>query len=337
MRIIATVYKSPLDVEKVKSMIGAGADVLRIKFAHETNENVIKVLEQVQAIIDESGAETEILADLPECKVRLGGLERGSEDIFSRNIYTLRPGEFSETVDDFIPVSVEHFADLFRKGDKVSIGDGEVWFEVTDVISPEEVKIKFPDGGFVDQYRSLMSPRLGDVLDHYSQAVSSIELFGRVKPEYLALSFVGSAAYVNNIKERVRALYGDTWQPKIVAKIESAQGIENIKEIAQAADEVVVGRGDLGLTIEYPRVILEQKKICSIARESRVPITIATQILDSCLHRAIPARSEISDLTNLILDGAGGIWLSQETSLHHDPGKMVKMARRIVEDIKKYL
>ena len=75
----------------------------------------------------------------------------------------------------------------------------------------------------------------------------------------------------------------------------------------------------------------------NVAKENKTPVTIATQILESCLHRAIPARSEISDLTNLIIDGACGIWLSQETSLHHDPGKMVKMTRRIIEDIKKYL
>ena len=318
-------------------MIKEGADVLRIKFAHETNENVMKVVEQVREIVNELEAKTEILAGLPECKVRLGGLEQGSEDVQENKIYTLCPEKFSKTINDFIPVDVEDFDNFFEDGDKVSIGDGEVWFEIVELISSKEVKVKFPDGGFVDQYRSLMSPRLGDVLDHYSQALDSLRLFDRVKPEHLALSFVGSADYVNNIRKRIITLYGDAWQPKIVAKIESQQGIENIKEIVVAADEIVVARGDLGLTIDYPRLIFEQKKICSIAKENKVPVTIATQILESCLHRAIPARSEISDLTNLILDGACGIWLSQETSLHHDPGKIVKMTKDIINRIKKHL
>lgn len=333
MNITATVYKSPLDLKKVEEMITAGADVLRVKFAHVSYEEAVEVCKQVKGLIDRLKTNTEILADLPEFKVRLGGLKRSEEKVDKNKTYTLRPAKFSRSIDKFIPVNVNDFKNYFQVGDRITIGDGEVWFEVLEIISDQEVKIKFPDGGFVDQYRSLMSHRLADDLDHCYEAVESLKLFENVKPERLALSFVDCPSYIDKIKKEIKNIYGESWKPKIVAKIESPQGLLKIEEIVDKADEIVIARGDLGLTTDYCRLILEQKKVCLICKKKNIPVTVATQILESVLQRAVPARSEIGDLTNMVLDGVTGIWLSQETSLHSNPGQVVKIAKNIINTI----
>ena len=103
-----------------------------------------------------------------------------------------------------------------------------------------------------------------------------------------------------------------------------------------ASDGVVFARGDLGLTTDYTEIILEQKRVCKMGLEKGKPVIIATQILTSCIDNTIPHRSELADLTNLILDGASGILLSQETSLNDKPGKVIEIARKIIQKVEEY-
>ncbi len=335
MEITATIFKSPVDEKKVREMIRAGADILRVKFAHVSNSEALEVVKVVKKVITQEKTNTKILVDLPEHKIRLGALELGKEDVMKDKVYILKPAKFSKTINDFIPVDVESFSNFFEKEDKIMIGDGEIFFEIKEIASDKEVKIIFPDGGFVDQYRSLISNRLADDLNHCEMATDSLKLFEDIKPEYIALSFVASASYIQCVRWQIKNLYGDTWQPKILAKIESLGGLNKIEEIIDIADEIVIARGDLGVTTDYARVILEQKKICYLCKKKNRPVSVATQILGSCLQKSVPARSEIGDLTNIVLDGATGIWLSQETSLSEDPGQVIKIAKNIINTIEK--
>jgi len=333
MQITATVFKSPVEENKVREMIKAGADILRVKFAHVSNEEALEVVKVVKEVIEEEKSNTKILVDLPEHKVRFGSLKLGKEDVDRDKVYTLRPAKFSNTINDFIPVDTLNFSNYFKVDDKIMIGDGEVFFKIKEIVSDEEVKIVFPDGGFIDQYRSIISNRLADDLNHCEMATDSLKLFKDVKPDFIALSFVASASYIQCVRGQIKELYGDTWQPKILAKVESIGGLNKIEEIIDTTDEIVIARGDLGVTTDYTRVILEQKKICHLCKRKNKPVIVATQILGSCLQKSVPARSEIADLTNIILDGATGIWLSQETSLSQNPGQVVKIAKNIINTI----
>jgi pyruvate kinase len=224
----------------------------------------------------------------------------------------------------------------FKPGDKVSLGDGETAFVVKEVIEQDKVLVEFVNDGEVDEYRGLMSPNLADCMDHCSVAVSSLALFRDIAPDYLALSFVNSADYVDNIRKEINALYHGEWEPKIYAKIESPEGIKNLAEIMDASDGVIIARGDLGLTIDYTEIILEQKRACKLGLEKKKPVVIATQILTSCIDNVIPHRCELADLTNMVLDGAGGILLSQETSLNEKPGRVIQIAREIINKVENY-
>ena len=336
MQIIASIFKKPLDLEKVREMIIAGADVLRVKFAHMEWGEIIEVVKKIKILIDEMKTDTKIMVDIPEQKIRLGHLAFEKNKVGSGEQFIIRPSKSSYNIDDYIPVNLHRLDLYFKPGDKVSLGDGETAFVVKEVIEQDKVLVEFLNDGEVDEYRGLMSPNLSDCMDHCSIAVSSVALFHDVRPDYVALSFVNSADYVNKIKEEIKQIYKGEWNPKILAKIESPEGLKNLAEIMDASDGVVFARVDLGLTTDYTEIILEQKRVCKMGLEKGKPVIIATQILTSCIDNAIPHRSELADLTNLILDGASGILLSQETSLNEHPGKVIEIARKIIQKVEEY-
>jgi len=335
MQIIATIFKKPLDLNRVKEMIESGADVLRVKFAHAEWGEIIEVIKRVKDLIKEMNAKTEIMVDMPEQKIRLGHLAYEKDKVNSGEQFVIRPSKSSYTIDDYIPVNLHRLDTYFKPGDRVSLGDGETAFIVKDVIEQDKVLVEFVNDGDVDEYRGLMSPNLADCMDHCSVAVSSLALFRDTMPNYLALSFVNSAEYVNNINKEIDTIYKGEWKPKIYAKIESPEGIKNLAKIMDASGGVIVARGDLGLTIDYTEIILEQKRACKLGLEKKKPVIIATQILTSCIDNIIPHRCELADLTNMILDGAAGIMLSQETSLNDKPGRVIKIARDVIEKVQK--
>ena len=144
---------------------------------------------------------------------------------------------------------------------------------------------------------------------------------------------MNSASYINNVKNQLKYLYGENYNPLILAKIESQAGLDNIEEIINASDMIVIARGDLALTTDYKKLILEQKRICKLCREKGKPVIVATQILESCLTNTIPSRSDLADISNIILDGADGIWFSKETSANNNPGEVIKIAKDILSQI----
>lgn len=335
MQIIASVFKKPLDPNRVREMISAGADVLRIKFAHAELGEIVEVIRKVKNLIEEMKTDVKIMADMPEQKIRLGHLAYEKDKVNSGQQFILRPSKSSYTIDDFIPVNLHRLDLYFKPGDKVSLGDGETAFVVKEVIEQDKVLVEFLNDGEVDEYRGLMSPNLADCMDHCSVAISSLALFHDVKPEYIALSFVNSAEYVNNIKKEIEQIYRGAWKPAIFAKIESPEGLKNLEEIMDASDGTIIARGDLGLTVDYTEIILEQKRACLLGLKKKKPVVVATQILTSCADNAIPHRGELADLTNIVLDGAVGILFSQETAKSEDPGKVIKTAREIIEKVQK--
>lgn len=333
MLIIATVHKNPLDLERVREILDAGADILRIKFSHISDADILEVVKKIRKFIFDNKYSAKILADLPENKIRLGQLEKKSENVYENKIYTIKSGNFSTSIENFIPITLEDFTKYFSLNDHVLVGDGELAFTIKEIVSPREMKISFLNSGVLGQYRSIMSSRLMDSLDHEKISIEKLSLLKDIFPEYLSLSFVNSASYINNIKNRLRNLYGENYSPLILAKIESQAGLDNIEEIINVSDMIVIARGDLALTTDYKKLILEQKRICKLCNEKGRPVIVATQILESCLTNTIPSRSDLADISNIVLDGADGVWFSKETSANDHPGRIIKIAKDIFSQV----
>lgn len=329
MEIIATIWKNPLDFKKIQEMLDAGATMLRIKWAHVTTEEVLSVVREVRQYLDEHKSDTKILLDMPEVKVRLGGLKQVKEQVVSDKQYVVKTADDTETINEYIPFSFSDFHKYFHVGDSVLVGDGELTFIVKQIVSDTEMVVEFVQQGELCQRRGLFSSRLADMFDHTESIIAAIPHLEEVRPDCLALSFVNGTAYMEKIKAAIRDHSGDTWKPILLAKIESQQGLNNAEEIIDASDMVVVARGDLALTTDYTRLILEQKRLCALGKKKGKPIIVATQILDSCLTNSIPTRPDIADVTNMALDGAAGVWFSKATAHNEHPGDVIRMVQRM--------
>ena len=274
MEIIATIWKNPLDFKKIQEMLDAGATMLRIKWAHVSTEEVLSVLKELRSYLDEQKSGTKILLDMPEVKVRIGEIKNIKENVVVQKEYTVRCEQSTQTIDDFIPFSFSPFTRFFSVNDSVLIGDGELRFIVKEIISDTEMNIEFLNNGELCQHRGLFSSRLADMFDHTESIIAALPHLKDIQPDAIALSFVNGAPYIEKVKVAIQEHFGDSWQPVILAKIESQQGLDHAEEIMQAADYTVVARGDLALTTDYTRLILEQKKLCGLGKKTGKPVNL---------------------------------------------------------------
>lgn len=333
MIILATVWKNPLDEKRVLDMIDNGVNILRIKYAHTTQEEILEAIRKVQQLIHQSGKKVSVMVDLPEQKVRLGGLSNKKENVEKEKLYTVKIADTTETIKNFIPIQLPTLANYFCEGEINMIGDGELSWRVEKILSETEMNITFIQSGELCQYRGVSGDSILKHLDHAKPVFESLHLFKDIFPEYIALSFVSNAEFVTNVRQKIQEMYGDTWKPKIMAKIESPLGLENLETITKVSDIIVVARGDLALTTDYHRIILEQKRMCKVGQQYNVPVIVATQILDTAIDNIIPSRADLADLTNIVLDGASGIWLCRATAHNEQPGRVIRIAREIMNAV----
>lgn len=333
MYYIATVWKNPLDLEKVRQLVEAGANILRIKFAHISTDEVLHVVREIKNFVRENNLAVEILLDMPEDKIRLGALVQVKEMVNVNRQYRIRTADVSQSIEEFIPIKLTNLDQHFHVDDKVWVGDGELQFIVDEVLSDKEILVRFEQFGQLCQHRAIFSEKLASVFDHSIPVIKTIPLLGDLRPDYIAISFVDNKQYIERVKQAIRDNYGNDWMPKIAAKIESAPGLQNLEEIMDASDMLVVARGDLGLMTDYRSLILQQKRICKLGNQKNKPVVVATQILDSCLQYSLPNRADISDVTNILLDGASGYWFSQATAHSENPGNTIQIAKGIVASV----
>lgn len=334
MYFIATVWKNPLDLKKVKQMVEAGANVLRIKFARISNDEVLNVVREIKDFLKKNKLSAEILLDMPEEKISLGTLSKMKEMVNIGKQYKIRTADLSYSVEEFIPIKLNSLEKYFRIGDKVWVGDGELQFVVDEVSSDKEIIVHFMQFGQLYQNRGVFSGRLATAFDHSLPVIKAIPLLGDLRPDYLGLSFVDGKKYINNVRKAIRDNYGQKWMPKIAAKIESPAGLENLEEIIDASDMLIVARGDLALTTDYRSLILQQKRMCRLSNQKHKPVVVATQILDSCLQNSLPNRADLADVTNIIFDGADGFWFSEATAHSENPGEVIRIAKEIIDIVK---
>ncbi len=336
MIIVATISKNSYAPEKIKEIIIAGADFLRFNFSHGTPKENVKKIQIARQVISELNTDTKIIADLPGAKVRLGTflekiieVNKGDEYIFRSEIQNKE-----QSVKEGIPVNFENLGNYVKEGQIIPLADGEIAFKVIKIIDNSAILMKALVCG---QLKSLKGIHLGhviDELDHCTEITrSAIKVLPEIKPEYVAFSFVNSSSILNEYKSLLSEVITQTWQPEIISKLESLQAIEKLDEIIDTTDWIMVARGDLGLNIPLDQVGLVQKQMVKRTKEKGKKSIVATQILESSIDHYIPKRSDILDLTNIVLDGADGIMLCQETGLGSNPGRSVAIAKDIISTV----
>ncbi len=322
-KIIATVGPASWDEEVLARLIEAGADVLRLNFSHADRERHARTVEAIRGGAERAGREVAVLGDLPGPKLRIGELRGDVAELETGTHVKLTPREV-EGDRETIPVSWPQVGSL-REDELVYLADGAIRLRVNE-----------PDGGEVDcevEVGGTLSSHKGMNVPGASTPAATDGDLGWVEfaveqgIDLLAVSFVSSAADLEPVAERLRALGADV---PLIAKVEKPQAAANVEEIVAAATGgIMVARGDLGIELPLAEVPVVQKRLIRAAGRRSKPAITATQMLASMVTARRPTRAEVTDVANAIFDGSDAVMLSEETAVGQNPIEAVRVMDRI--------
>ena len=318
-KILCTLGPATATKERIRQLILAGADAVRLNFSHSKYETHRKLAEMTREVSAELDRHIAIIQDLQGPKIRVGTLPDGP--------VLLRPAErvilTTDAVasgDNRIPVQYKKLADDVRTGDSIFLDDGLLRLRVV-AKSGRNIACDVINGGLLKEHKGVNLPGV-NVSEPSLTAKDRRDLeFGlSLEVDYVALSFVRSAKDIYDLK-RLIAKHGKT--TPVIAKIEKIEAIRELDAIIMAADAVMIARGDLGVELPSYEVPLLQKRIIRKCRELGKPVITATQMLESMVQNPRPTRAESSDVANAVYDGTDVVMLSAETSVGAFPVETV--------------
>jgi pyruvate kinase len=328
-KIIATVGPASADSAILDALVAAGVDVMRLNFSHGTQADHAGMFDRIRAAARRADRHVAIMQDLSGPKIRTGRLEggkaiplrKGDPLVIAIGDEVGRAGRVSTTY--------EELALKVKKGDHLLLDDGKVDLEV-ETATPQEIRARVVDGGELGEHKGINAPHVPLRSDLTEKDQRDLKFGLALGVDLVALSFVQSAGDIM----RARAIMAAEGRPKvpIVAKLERPEAIERLDEILEAADAVMVARGDLGLEIPLERVPRVQKEILRKARARGVPVIVATQVLESMRTEPRPTRAEASDAAGAVDGGADAIMLSGETATGLYPVRSVEVLDAIIQD-----
>lgn len=330
-KIICTIGPASESEEKLHDLIMAGMNVARFNFSHGTHaEHEAKFLRlrririgmnlPIATLLDTKGPEIR-LRDFKDHKV---SLVRGQK-------FTLTTREV-EGDENQVTISYADLPKDVRKGTHILIDDGLIGLVVDDV-TETDIHCTVENGGSISDKKGVNVPDAELSMPFISeQDRSDIEFGCKLGFDYIACSFTRAP---EDIREVRKILDAHNSKMKVIAKIESTQGVNNIEEILDVVDGVMVARGDLGVEVPLEDVPIYQKKIIALAQKKAKIVITATQMLDSMIHNPRPTRAETADVANAIYDGTTAIMLSGESAAGAYPVEAVKTMARIAERAEK--
>jgi pyruvate kinase len=321
-KIVCTLGPASSDEDTLRGLLQAGLDLARLNFSHGTHEQHAETARLARRLATEERRPLAILQDLQGPRIRIGDLPAPMP---------LQPGRrVSMAIDpstEEIPLKVPaaHLP-ACPAGQPVYVDGGAIELRVVagrrDSFTAEVVL-----GGELQANKGVNLPGLGLHLPAVTpQDVSDLAAGLSLGVDYVAQSFVGTAADVRELRQTIERLGGDV---PIVAKIERAEAVADIDAIIGAADAIMLARGDLGIELPPEQVPGIQKRIIGKAVQAAVPIITATQMLESMVHLPRPTRAEVSDVANAVLDGSDALMLSAETAIGRYAVRAVRMMQAI--------
>ena len=328
-KIVCTLGPSSSSAERIGALIDAGMDVARLNFSHGEYETHHALLRTVRAEAERRGKAVAILQDLQGPKIRIGRFTAGSIELVPDATFTITtrnvPGDQRVVSTSYVDLPGD-----VRPGDKVLLDDGYLQLEVTDVTG-EDVTTRVVIGGILKNNKGINLPGVKVSSPSLTVKDRADLVFGmRIGVDFIALSFVRSAQDV--LEARRLATLEDTRIP-IIAKLEKPEAVERLEEIIEAADGIMVARGDLGVEMGPEKVPLVQKLAISLTNARGKVVITATQMLESMIENPRPTRAEASDVANAVLDGTDALMLSAETASGKYPVEAVQTMARIVTEI----
>jgi pyruvate kinase len=327
-KLVATIGPATGTAEGVRALVEAGMDAARLNLSHGSREEHAERARLVRGVQETIGRPLALIADLQGPKLRIGHLS--SPVTLTRGDEVVVVGD-ERSHDSELPVLPAVIGEVLQPGHEVLIDDGLVRLRVERVTSGR-VECSVLAGGVVSSQKGVNVPGVPVPIPSLTRKDMDDLEFALVELEvdFVALSFVRSAADVRDLKDLIRQA-GST--ANVIAKIEKAEAVDALEVILEEADAVMVARGDLGVEIGPELVPLLQKRIIIGALDHGKPVITATQMLESMIHQPEPTRAEASDVANAILDGTSAVMLSGETAVGEFPIEAVTTMTRIARAV----
>lgn len=330
-KIIATLGPSSEKVDVMKQMILSGVDVFRINFSHAEHVEVEKKIKMIRELSEKLNSNTSILADLQGPKLRVGKVEEDTIVSPGDRIVFLSGEPFTGNK-EMVYMNYDNFSKDVQPGERILLDDGKLIFEIISTDKKAKVEAKVIQGGKLKSKKGVNLPNTNISLPALTKKdVIDAEFAIKQDVDWIALSFVRNSEDILDLRKLIEK-HSDHKIP-IIAKIEKPEGIENIDKIISYCDGLMVARGDLGVEIPPAEVPLVQKELVKLAKKARIPVIIATQMMESMIDCLTATRAEVNDVANSVMDGADAVMLSGETSVGKYPVEVIETISSIIHSV----
>ena len=327
-KIVATLGPASSDRDTIKQMMVAGVNVFRINFSHADFDAAKERIQLIRDLNKELGYNVGILADLQGPKLRVGKMKDGVVvEKGDRIVFTTE--KIEEGTADHVYMNYQSFPKDVKAGERILLDDGKLIFEVESTDVQSEVVASVVQGGPLKSNKGVNLPNTEVSLPALTEkdvkdAVFAIEQ----EVDWIALSFVRHKEDLLDLKKLIKK--HSSYEIPIISKIEKPQALDNIDEIIDHSNGLMVARGDLGVEVPAEQVPLIQKNLVLKAKAARIPVIIATQMMESMIDGLTPSRAEVNDVANSVMDGSDAVMLSGETSVGKYPVDVIQTMRKIV-------
>ncbi len=329
-KILATLGPATNTKEIISELVDAGVNVFRINFSHAEYNNVKARIKDIREINEEKNLHVAILGDLQGPKLRVGVMEE--------NVVLKENDTFIFTTDECIGnnekafMTYQSFPKDVKKGENILVDDGKLMFEVVSTNKKNEVTTKVIVGGVLSSKKGVNLPNTKISLPALTEKDMRDAIFAiEQNVDWIALSFVRNPEDLRKLHDLISQK--SDYRIPVIAKIEKPEAVENIDALIPYCDGLMVARGDLGVEIPMQEVPLIQKMLVQRAKLARIPVIIATQMMETMITNAVPTRAEVNDVANSIMDGADAVMLSGETSVGEHPIRVIEKMSEIIRSV----
>ncbi len=331
-KIIATVGPACNTYEKLLALVQEGVNVFRLNFSHGTHEGHQQVIESIRRINADHLFNVAILADLQGPKLRVGEIEGGALELVKDDevLFTAEPCMGTK---DCIYVSYPDLYKDVRPGETILLDDGKLQVEVISVTEDRKVRVRVKVGGTLTSRKGVNLPDTAISLPSLTEKdLADLDFIIGQGIDWIALSFVRRPDDVQGLRQILRERGSEA---KIIAKIEKPEALQHLRDIIIASDAIMVARGDLGVELPLERVPMIQKNIISKCIHRAKPVIIATQMMESMMALPRPSRSDVTDVSNAVIEGADAVMLSAETATGKYPELVIRTMVTIISEVEK--
>ena len=330
-KIVATLGPACSTRETIKDMVDAGVNVFRINFSHADYEDVKKKINIIRSLNEEFGYTTAILGDLQGPKLRVGVMEDGVV-VNDGDLITFTTAEDILGTAQKVFMKYQNFPNDVNPGERILLDDGKLIFEIVETDKKSEVVARVIQGGELKSKKGVNLPNTKISLPAMTEKDIADAIFAiGQNVDWIALSFVKTPRDLQDLQELIAK--HSAYKIPIVAKIEMPEALENIDKIVAYCDGLMVARGDLGVELPAHEVPLVQKELIRRAKTARIPVIVATQMMETMITSLTPTRAEVNDVANSVMDGADAVMLSGETATGNYPVQVIQKMTQIIEAV----